>query len=121
MVEDDICVEDDDQHEADLDTVIESESAATSATKKKKKKKKKAAQAAESQATDPDHLLPDFYHDFSPYFGQGMAPEAAQNKPIVQCKFRGRPKASSLSTPKYSKAALEMANMPGSIGFHGIP
>jgi len=57
MVEDDICVEDDDQHEADLDTVIESESAATSATKKKKKKKKKAAQAPESQAADPDHLL----------------------------------------------------------------
>ena len=56
MVED-VCVEDDDQHEADLDTVIESESALSSATKKKKKKKKKTVPAADSEATDPDNLL----------------------------------------------------------------
>jgi len=54
MVED-ICAEEDDQHEADLDTVIESESAATSATKKRKKKKKKAA--AENDAAEADCLL----------------------------------------------------------------
>ena len=56
MVED-VCVDDDDQHEADLDTVIESESAVSSATKKKKKKKKKTASAPDNEAADPDQLL----------------------------------------------------------------
>jgi len=55
MVED-ICVDDDDQHEADLDTVIESESTANAATKKKKKKKKKATlgnNSADDQLDSP--------------------------------------------------------------------
>jgi len=49
-------VDDDDQHEADLDTVIESETATSAATKKKKKKKKKGTAGNDAPA-DSDPLL----------------------------------------------------------------